>query len=62
MKLDRRLDEDYLPMPSTASVGAASGFVSPLPESLAGMSAEVDGQPTPIENGSLRFQKLPIAV
>jgi hypothetical protein len=38
------------------------GFVIPLPESMAGMTAEVNGQPAKIENGSLRFQKLPAAV
>lgn len=38
------------------------GFVIPLPESLAGMSVEMDGQPAQIENGALRFQKLPVAI
>jgi hypothetical protein len=38
------------------------GFAIPLPESLAGMTAEVDGQPAQIENGALRFQKLPVAI
>lgn len=38
------------------------GFVIPLPAALAGMAAEIDGQPAQIENGSLRFQKLPVSV
>ena len=39
-----------------------AGFSIPLPESLAGMSATMDGQPVQIENGSLRFQKLPVTL
>ena len=38
------------------------GFVIPLPDSLAGMTAEMNGQPAQIENGELRFQKLPVSV
>ena len=38
------------------------GFVIPLPDSLAGMTAEMNGQPAQIENGELRVQKLPVSV
>ncbi len=38
------------------------GFIVPLPASLTGLSVEVDGQRATIENGSIRFAKLPARV
>ena len=51
--------DDQIRIAVSGSARPPQGFSIPLPASLAGMSAEINGQPAAITNGELKFDKLP---